>query len=87
MPKIPGELFRKIARRISPPVVNIVKYVFAEMEYVPQGWYVTKGWNDQSIADAQEMHWPTLVRNLRGPGPLRVSHLPSHTTREDGHCR
>jgi putative methyltransferase (TIGR04325 family) len=79
----PGELFRKIARRISPPVVNIVKYVFTEMEYVPQGWYVTKGWNDQSIADAQEMHWPTLVRNLRGPGPLGVSHLPSHTTRED----
>ncbi|HXJ78442.1 MAG TPA: methyltransferase domain-containing protein [Candidatus Methylomirabilis sp.] len=55
----------------------------SEMKYVPQGWYQIPGWNDQGIADAQERHWPTLVRNVQGPGPLGVSHLPWRTTRED----
>ena len=79
----PGELLRKAARRLSPVIVNTINYVFADMEYAPQGWHVIEGWNDQSVADAQEAHWPTLVKNLQGSGPLGVSHLPSHTTRED----
>jgi putative methyltransferase (TIGR04325 family) len=80
---IAGEPLRKLARRVSPLVINSAKYVFSEMEYVPQGWRVIKGWNDVRVVDAQAAHWPTLVSNLQGPGPLGVSHLPSHTTRED----
>jgi putative methyltransferase (TIGR04325 family) len=74
---------RRVAEYLSPFILNVVKYVFSEMEYVPQGWNAVKGWNDQSVADAQEQHWPTLVRNLQGPGPLGVSHLPWHITRDD----
>jgi hypothetical protein len=75
--------FKKIAEYVSPFVANAIRYVFSDMEYVPQGWYDLKGWNDQSVADAQERHWPTLVNNLQGPRPLGVSHLPWHATRED----
>jgi putative methyltransferase (TIGR04325 family) len=78
-----GRTLKKVAGDLSAPIADIVKYVFAEMEYVPRGWHVIKGWNDQSVADAQESHWPTLVKNLQGPGPLGVAHFPWHTTRED----
>ena len=78
-----GKSVRRVAEYLTPSITNIVKYVFSEMEYVPQGWYPIKGWNDESVVDAQEKHWPTLLRNLQGPGPLGVSHLPWHTTRED----
>jgi len=67
-------------------VVNAAEYIGSEMEYLPQGWDVNrgiKGWNEQSVADAQEKHWPTLVHNLQGSGPLGVSHLPWRKGRED----
>jgi len=63
--------------------VNLIDNAFAEMTYVPQGWHVIEGWHDPSVAKAQERHWPVLLKNLQGPGPLGVSHLPWHTTRED----
>jgi len=78
-----GRTLKKVAGHLSAPFVDIVKYVFAEMVYVPRGWHVIKGWNDQSVADAQESHWPTLVKNLQGRGPPGVAHFPWHTTRED----
>jgi putative methyltransferase (TIGR04325 family) len=78
-----GRSLKKVAGYLSAPILGIVKYVFAEMEYVPQGWHVIKGWHDQSVAEAQEQHWPTLVQNLQGPGPLGVAHFPWHKTRED----
>ena len=65
---------------------NIAGYILPEMECVPQGWYAIKGWNAASIAEAQERHWPDLVRNLQGPGPLGVSHLPWNVSREDRNC-
>ena len=68
---------------MSPLVGDLVQHVFSEMEYLPEGWRRIEGWNDQSVAEAQAAHWPILARNLQGPGPLGVSHLPSHTTRED----
>ena len=74
---------KRIAEGVYPFVVDALKYVFAEMEYAPQGWYVLEGWKGQSVADAQEKHWPTLVSNLQGPGPLGVSHSPWHNNREN----
>lgn len=79
----PRQSFKKIAQRLSPFVVNIIDYTFSEMTYVPQGWYDVQGWSDSSVVSAQEKHWPILFENLQGPGPLGVSHLPWHTTRED----
>ncbi len=79
----PGKPVRNVARRLASIAGKVIEHVFAEMEYVPQGWRAIKGWNDQSVVVAQEAHWPRLVENLQGPGPLGVSHLPSHTTRED----
>jgi putative methyltransferase (TIGR04325 family) len=78
-----GKSLKKIAHYLSVRVQNAGKYIFAELEYVPGGWHATTGWNDPGIADAQEKHWPILVRNLQGPGPLGVAHFPWHTTRED----
>jgi len=59
---------------------------FAEMTYVPGGWYELEGWNDVGIARAQEKHWPVIVRSLEGPGPLGISHLPWDTSRELRHA-
>ena len=73
---------KRLSDRLSPPVRNIINYVLSEMEYVPQGWYPMEGWSDPGVAEALEKHWPTIVRNLQGPGPLGVSHLPGDTSRE-----
>src|ERR1700716_4262172 len=82
-PGLVNRRIRKVAEYLYPFVSDIADYACSEFEYVPHGWYAVSGWNDQSIADAQEKHWPTLVHNLEGPGPLGVSHLPLHTTREN----
>ena len=60
------------------------EYVFTPMVYVPKGWHSVSvsGWGDHSVAAAQEKHWPTLLCNLEGQGPLGVSHLPWESTRE-----
>jgi len=73
---------KRLGARLSPSLRGIVNYVLSEMEYIPQGWYAMKGWNDPEIARAQERHWPTIVGNLQGAGPLGVSHLPGDTSRE-----
>lgn len=67
--------------------IDWIGYAFAEMEYLPQGWSAEargiKGWSEEGVAAAQEEHWPTLVRNLQGTGPLGVWHFPWSMTRED----
>lgn len=78
-----GRNIQKGIRYLFRRFKDIFDYVFAYMEYVPKGWHTVIGWNDQSVADAQEKHWPTLVGNLQGQWPLGVSHLPWQTTRED----
>jgi putative methyltransferase (TIGR04325 family) len=78
-----GTGIRKAGVYLSTRALAGLKYVFAEMKYVPGGWYSIAGWNDPDVASAQEKHWPTLVANLRGPGPLGVAHFPWHQTRED----
>ena len=74
-------------RYLPPFAIDLIRNFLAEMEYLPQGWSASsssvKGWNDQSVRDAQEKHWPVLVGNLEGPGPLGVSHFPWIFTRED----
>jgi len=74
--------------RLLPPIgLDALRRLFSEWKYVPGGWQAEtapgEAWNDASVATAQERHWPTLVRNLQGPGPLGVSHLPRSVTRED----
>ena len=59
-----------------------IERVLTGIEYVPQGWYPISGWNDPGVVEAQEKHWPIIVRNLEGPGPLGVSHLPWDNSRE-----
>ena len=73
---------KRLGNRLSPSVRDMLNYVLSEMEYVPQGWYAIEGWHDPEIARAQEKHWPILVGNLQGAGPLGVSHLPGDTSRE-----
>jgi putative methyltransferase (TIGR04325 family) len=80
---LPGRVIKRAASRLSARIAEGIQYLNAEMTYAPQGWRVTEGWNDQGIAEAQERHWPTLLENLKGTGPLGVAHFPWHTTRED----
>ena len=78
--------FKRVAYVVPPGVTDLVKYLLGEWEYVPEGWRAAAGqagWSHQSVAALQEAHWPTLQNNLRGPGPLGVSHYPWSTTRED----
>ena len=78
-----GSSLKRVVRYLSARVTGSIKYLFAELEYAPKGWRVVKAWDDRNVADAQQRHWPTLVRNLQGSGPLGVAHFPWHKTRED----
>lgn len=68
-------------------LVTKINYLLSEWVYVPEGWRAQnpemKGWTDPDVADAVARHWPTLVRNLQGPGPLGVSHFPWSVTRDE----
>jgi putative methyltransferase (TIGR04325 family) len=73
---------------LLPPIVgNALRSLLSEWEYLPRGWPENvnggQGWNDAGVARAQELHWPTLVANLQGTGPLGTSHFLSSQTRED----
>jgi putative methyltransferase (TIGR04325 family) len=74
-------------RYLPPFAVDLIRQFLAEFEYLPAGWSASssrvKGWNDPSVRDAQEQHWPVLAGNLEGPGPLGVSHFPWILSRED----
>jgi putative methyltransferase (TIGR04325 family) len=76
-----------VSKFVPPVVFNMAKYLFPEMVYAPQGWYLqnsrSQGWFERSVAEAQAKHWPTLVKNLEGTGPLGVAHFPWSFTRED----
>ena len=85
-PNLASRLF-SLKERIRPFVENVLNYLFSEMHYVPGGWRANDpaadGWKAEVVADAQEKHWPTLVRNLHGPGPLGLAHFPWSLSRED----
>jgi putative methyltransferase (TIGR04325 family) len=78
--------FHKLERLLPPAVTDLIRYSLSEWTYVSREWpaqgLLGDGWNAESVAAAQNAHWPVLVRNLAGTGPLGVSHLPSQTTRE-----
>jgi putative methyltransferase (TIGR04325 family) len=82
-----GALRRGIERVLPPIMSNAVRYTLSRTHYEPRGWIPNgphrRGWNQESVAAAQQKHWPVLVQNLEGSGPLGVSHLPTRTTREN----
>jgi len=77
----------RLAKRVRRVVANTRDYVLADWDYAPEGWSgrasIAGNWSAQSVADAQARHWPTLMRNLEGPGPLGTAHFPWTETRED----
>jgi putative methyltransferase (TIGR04325 family) len=77
--------FHKLERWLPPVVTGFIRYTVSEWDYIGQQWPVQafrgEGWNAESVVAAQEAHWPVIVRNLSGTGPLGVSHLPSQLTR------
>ena len=87
LPPHGGKLFDRVSPGIPSVVANALRYLLSEWKYLPGGWQVDvergEGWNDASVAAAQERHWPTLVENLQGRGPLGVSHFLRSRTRED----
>jgi putative methyltransferase (TIGR04325 family) len=82
---------RRAIMLFLPPVVTGLAQTAVQQRgakrYHGSGWDVDglldRGWNRASVAAAQEAHWPTLLRNLDGPGPLGVGHWPDRRTRED----
>lgn len=50
---------------------------FQEWEYVPEGWRrvaCVRGWNVDSVVQAQTAKWREFVRLTRGTGPLGIYH-------------
>jgi len=82
-----GRFFNHAAPYLPAFVVTRINYLLSDWVYVPEGWRAQrqemKGWTDPDVADAVARHWPTLVRNLQGPGPLGVSHFPWSVTRDE----
>jgi putative methyltransferase (TIGR04325 family) len=85
---LPARVLRRGIESFLPPLAaNAIRHALSHNSYEPRGWTANGlregGWNHESVAVAQEKHWPVVVRNLEGPGPLGVSHLPDRMTRED----
>jgi putative methyltransferase (TIGR04325 family) len=82
-----GRVLTSAAPYLPGFLVNKINYVLSDWAYVPEGWRAQgadmKGWSDPEVAGAVAQHWPTLVRNVEGPGPLGVAHFPWSLTRED----
>jgi putative methyltransferase (TIGR04325 family) len=76
--------FRQFVRNWTPPaLLSLVRQLRApkgppDWEYCPEGWHTAspeiKGWNEPSIAAAQERTWTDFVRLASGPGPLGINH-------------
>jgi hypothetical protein len=67
---------RQLVQVTSTMVSDVRKYLGSDMRYVPASRFTgpaALAWNDSGVAEAQRKHWPTLVRNLAGPGPLGVA--------------
>ena len=87
----PPHLALRLARRglytFRERIRPVLNYLVAEMDHVPGGWRtkgpLVDGWDSEAIVEAQAKHWPTLVRNLQGTGPLGVAHFPWSVSRED----
>lgn len=82
-----GKIFTRASPYLPPFLVRRVNYLLSDWVYVPQGWRALrpemKGWSDPGVAAAVTQHWPTLMRNLQGPGPLGLSHFPWSVTRDE----
>ena len=82
-----GKLFTKAAPYLPPFLVRRINYLLSDWVYVPEGWRAQrtemKGWTDPGVAEAVTQHWPTLMRNLEGPGPLGLAHFPWSVTRDE----
>jgi putative methyltransferase (TIGR04325 family) len=75
---------RKALRQIFPPIVISAlkflrtKFMYAEWEYVPEGWAYSgkqvKGWNLESIAQLQYDKWAAFCRSIDAPNHFGVNH-------------
>jgi putative methyltransferase (TIGR04325 family) len=78
--------FHTLERLLPPVITDAIRHSLSEWNYVSTEWPAEglrgEGWNAESIAAKQEAHWPILVRNLAGTGPLGVSHFPSQLSRD-----
>ena len=82
-----GSLRGKIRDLLPPIIVQAAHRASSEHRYDPRGWIANgargEAWDVENVAVAQDAHWPVLVRNLEGPGPLGISHFPDRMTRDN----
>jgi putative methyltransferase (TIGR04325 family) len=73
--------YKYIIKQFLPPIIAnatknlLLKDKLPEREYTPSGWSAKnkiRGWDHQSIVDAQRKRWPAFVRSLEGTTPLTV---------------
>jgi len=81
--------FKRVARAVLPPVLpsayrrvraRIQGVGPAEWEYLPDGWpeesQAVRGWNSQSVLDAQLASWDDFVKAQRSTAPVGFSRGP-----------
>lgn len=72
---------RRFIREWAPPaLIRLARRVLIhppEWELVPEGWQARgrmRGWDVESVVEAQKLRWPAFVQAVRGPAPLDLNH-------------
>jgi putative methyltransferase (TIGR04325 family) len=88
-PSMDGVLRRSITPLLPKLVLDIARQASSDFSYEPLGWAAlsqrgTQHRNSEcGVSTPQEKQWPLIVGNIKGTGPLGVSHLSSHSGREN----
>ena len=76
---------RALSALLPSALLRAIDRYRSEWSYVGPNWPAdaVDGWLDRGVAEAQRSRWPYLVDATSGTGPLGLSHLPWHETRDD----
>jgi len=86
-----GALGYGISSLLPRVVVDIARQVSSEFRYEPRGWAAPLGNRVPRKASKgggktmmpQEKKWPVIIENLKGSGPLGISHLTGRNRRDN----
>lgn len=77
-------LRRFVRQWVPPALIRLGRRVLIhppEWEFVPEGWQARgrmRGWDVESVVEAQKQRWPGFLEAVRGPAPLDLNHEDAH---------